>query len=119
VEETNELKLKAGKRYKMRNGFITPPLKYVDNGTRYNFEVKIGIYFYSWLYNGKTLTQAIEHKHDLIEEFNGLENLNDQKYHCNNCKQPFNKPKLIHDNEDYEHCPHCESDDFDLMQKKV
>lgn len=34
------------------------------------------------------------------------------KYYCNNCKKYFDIPKLIADNEDYEHCPHCESDNF-------
>ena len=39
------------------------------------------------------------------------------KYYCNECEKEFNTPKLIADNEDYEHCPHCESDNFKFNKK--
>lgn len=41
----------------------------------------------------------------------------DMKYYCMDCEKQFNTPKLIDDNEDYEHCPHCESDNFKFNKK--
>ena len=41
------------------------------------------------------------------------------KYYCNDCEKEFNTPKLIGDNEDYEHCPQCESDNFKINEKKI
>ena len=34
------------------------------------------------------------------------------KYYCMDCEKCFNTPKLIGDDEDYDHCPYCESDNF-------
>lgn len=63
------------------------------------------------------LAESVKKAQDLISET--AKSKRTKKYRCNKCNGTFNTPKLIHDNEDYEHCPHCESDDFDLLPKKI
>jgi hypothetical protein len=68
--------LEIGKIYKLRNGLITEPIELSKNGTNYKFSAKVkepqhkDKSVLSWMVNGKSLTNNIEYKYDIIEEIN-------------------------------------------------
>ena len=73
--EKPKLVLRVGKKYILRNGLITEPLK-LNTITNYKFEAAlIGEQHFKsatiacWLQGGAFLTNAQEHPLDIIEEY--------------------------------------------------
>ena len=70
-------KIKQGKRYRLRNGATTSPVRYSYNQTNYVFESnmiekdgKDTGSILSWSKNGKYFSHCTESKYDIIEELN-------------------------------------------------
>jgi hypothetical protein len=65
-------KLKAGKRYKTRNGFVTTPLIFdEETETLYKFIGTVEGITRSWTEEGRWMVTSSEEEHDLIEEYVG------------------------------------------------
>lgn len=68
------IKPTVGKRYMLRNGMTTSPIRTSNNGTNYVFEADIYVPGYatpsvfSWLRNGSFLTVAESHRYDIVKE---------------------------------------------------
>jgi hypothetical protein len=68
------MKIEINKRYMLRDGKITQPLKLSNNGTKYIFESKLFCpidekYFVaSWLISGRYLSQFESHHLDIFEK---------------------------------------------------
>ncbi len=71
MEET-KLTIELGRKYKLRNGFITSPIRKARNGGDYKFEAVVRepnftkASMFSWKSNGKFLTDQAEHIYDII-----------------------------------------------------
>lgn len=67
--DNNFLKLESGKKYILRNGETTEPMKKEENGTKYTyFFISKDGYFNYYLPNGKRISENIECEHDIIKE---------------------------------------------------
>lgn len=68
--------LKIGKSYKLRNGLTTSALRMAENGTNYIFEADVKETqhetksVFSWLKNGSFVSITIEHNLDIMEQIN-------------------------------------------------
>lgn len=70
------IQLEVGKRYVLRNGIVTGPLRIANNGTNYIYEAEIyeyeeqvTPYIPSWLKNGSRLHSTIENEYDIVKEY--------------------------------------------------
>ena len=69
-------KIEIGQKYRLRNGLETSEIKRANNGTNYIFEASVKEPEYetpsimAWKWNGKFLTNSIDHKFDIIEPIN-------------------------------------------------
>jgi hypothetical protein len=70
-----KLILKEGKRYKLRNGLITTPLKIDKSGGNYKFEASFDEFpgrlhtVGCWLQGGHYLLRDEKHPNDIVKEF--------------------------------------------------
>jgi len=68
-----QLKLEVGKKYILRNGLTTGPLRTATNGTSYKFEANVKEPEHTtdsiraWLPSGKFLTEGVDNKYDIID----------------------------------------------------
>jgi len=66
--------LEVGKRYQLRNGLVTSPLRLGDTLTNYKFEAEVdefpgkALSIMAWLPDGSFLTRGHENRHDIIKE---------------------------------------------------
>jgi hypothetical protein len=70
------IQLEVGKRYVLRNGIITGPLRTANNGTNYKYEAEFyeydgqeKPYIFAWLENGSHLHANIENRYDIVKEY--------------------------------------------------
>lgn len=78
------LGLEIEKRYMLRNGLVTSPLRKSDNGTRYIFEADViessdgTPSVLSWLATGEYLSAATDNRYDIVKAI-ADEKINDKK----------------------------------------